>query len=425
MLDVKLIRENPEIIKESLKKRKDKEKISWLKNIKNLDAEHTKLKKQSESLRHKRNNSSKEINELRKQGKNIKKKVEETKKIPGEIKRLEEKLNGIKLELNTYLYRLPNILHHSVPYGKDDSDNKETKKHGKITPANFKLKNHGDLIEELNLGNFEKASEVSGAGFHYMFGKLAQLNFSLMQFSMDFLEKKGFTPVIPPLMLRRKPYEGVTDLADFENVMYKLEEEDAYLIATSEHPIAALYMNETIPEEKLPIKLVGISPCFRREIGSKGVDTKGMFRTHQFWKVEQFIFCKPEDSWKHHEELQKNSEELYELLEIPYRVVNVCTGDIGIVAAKKYDTEAWFPRQAAYREVGSNSNCTDFQARRLNIKFVDKQGNRQLVHTLNNTAIATSRTIVALLENHQTEKGIKIPKKLQKYTGFEEIKKSQ
>jgi seryl-tRNA synthetase len=238
-----------------------------------------------------------------------------------------------------------------------------------------------------------------------------------MQFAVDNLVKKGFKLFIPPLMLGRKAYEGVTDLADFENVMYKVEGEDLYLIATSEHPIAAYFMNEVIPEEELPIKIVGMSPCFRKEIGSHGVDTRGLFRVHQFWKVEQFILCKPEDSWKYHEELQKNSEELYTELGVPFRVVNICTGDLGVIAAKKYDTEAWFPRQKAYQEVGSNSNCTDYQARRLNIKFGKRgAGNLQLVHTLNNTAIATSRAMVAILENFQNKDGsVDIPKALWPY----------
>jgi seryl-tRNA synthetase len=218
-------------------------------------------------------------------------------------------------------------------------------------------------------------------------------------------------------MLNRKAYEGVTDLGDFENVMYKIDSEDLYMIATSEHPIAALYMNEVIAEEDMPLKMVGYSPCFRKEIGSHGVDTRGIFRVHQFWKIEQFIFCKPEDSWKHHEELIKNSEELFQALEIPYRVVNICTGDIGTVAAKKYDLEVWMPRQNAYKEACSCSNCTDYQARRLNIKYGKRgSGDLKLIHTLNDTAIATSRALVAIIENFQNEDGsIDIPKVLWPY----------
>jgi len=424
MLDIKLIRNHPEIVKQSLEKRRDSEKISWLMKVIKLDANYLKLKQNVEELRRQRNEGSREINELQKQGKDIKKKVKELKEIPQRIKAIEDNLEKTKEEINHYMMRLPNILHDSVPYGKDDSENKEVKKWGKIPKISYELKSHGELIEDLGIGNFDKAAEVSGAGFHYMLGDLSVLNLALMQFAVDNLIKKGFTLVTPPLMLGRKAYEGVTDLKDFENVMYKIEGEDLYMIATSEHPMAALFMNEVIPEEKLPLKLCGLSPCFRREIGSRGVDTKGLFRSHQFWKIEQFIFCKPEDSWNHHEEIQQNSEELYEKLEIPYRAVNICTGDIGTVAAKKYDIEAWFPRQQAYKEVGSNSNCTDYQARRLNIKFIDKNGDRVLVHTLNNTAIATSRVLVAILENYQQkDSSVKIPKELQKFTGFDKIEK--
>ena len=302
---------------------------------------------------------------------------------------------------------------------KAKRENVEVKKIGKPKKFDFKLISHGELAEKLGIADFKKATQVSGAGFYYLFGELALLNQALSQYAIDFMIKKGYKFVIPPLMLNKKAYEGVTDLADFQNVMYKIEDDDMYMIATAEHPIAALYMNEVIPEEDLPLKLVGFSPCFRKEIGSHGVDTKGLFRVHQFWKVEQFIFCKPEDSWKYHEELIKNSEELFKSLELPYRIVNICTGDLGIIAAKKYDLELWMPRQEAYKEACSCSNCTDYQARRLNIKL-GKRGssNLQLVHTLNNTAIATSRAMVAILENFQNKDGsIDIPKPLHKYMG--------
>ena len=424
MLDIKLIRENPGLIRKNLEKRRDKEKILWISKIKEIDASYLRIKKEVEILRHRRNVVSEEINLMQKQKQDITGKIKEIRKIPDEIKRLEEKLKSMKHEIDNYLLHLPNILDESVPYGKDDAGNVTVRKCGVAKKPKFELKAHGDIIELLEIGDFTKAAEISGAGFYYMFGKLAQLNLALMQFAIDNLVKKGFVLSIPPLMLRKEPYEGVTDLADFEKVMYKIEGEDLYLIATSEHSIATYFMNDILPEQDLPIKMVGFSPCFRKEIGSHGVDTRGLFRTHQFWKVEQFVFCNPKDSWKYHEEIQKNSEELYKKLKIPYRVVNVCTGDIGIIAAKKYDTEAWFPRQDAYKEVGSNSNCTDYQARRLNIKFTDKNGEKRFLHTLNNTAIATSRTLVAILENYQQKDGsIKIPAVLQKYCGFKTIEK--
>lgn len=424
MLDLNLLRKNPELIKKDLKKRKDKEKLPWVDKIIKLDKIYRSLKLKSEKLRHKRNVISLKINELQKQNKDISKQIKKIKELPKKIKQLEQKQKEIKQKINFYLLRLPNILHSSVPYGKDETHNKVIKKWGKIKKFNFNLKTHSDIIEELKIGDFKKAAQVSGTGFYYLTGKLAQLNQALMQFAIDFLLKKNFKLIIPPIMLARKAYEGATDLADFENVMYKIENENLYLIATSEHPIAAFLMNETIKEQNLPLKFCGLSPCFRKEIGSHGVDTRGLFRTHQFWKIEQFIFCKPENSWQYHEELQKNSEKLYQLLKIPYRVVNICTGDIGTIAAKKYDIEAWFPRQNKYAEVGSNSNCTDYQARRLNIKLLRKNGKKEFLHTLNNTAIATSRAIVTILENYQQKDGsIKIPAVLQKYLPFKKIQK--
>ncbi|UCD91708.1 MAG: serine--tRNA ligase, partial [Methanobacteriota archaeon] len=227
---------------------------------------------------------------------------------------------------------------------------------------------------------------------------------------------QGYTPVEPPYALRRRAYEGVTDLSDFEDVMYKLEEEDLYLIATSEHPIGAMYMDEIIDEDVLPLKYVGLSTNFRKEIGAHGLDTKGLFRMHQFNKVEQFIFCKPEDSWKYHEELIGNAEALYQMMKIPHRIVNDCTGDMGTVAAKKYDLEAWSPRQKKYQEVVSCSNCTDYQARRLNIRCGKVGGDKRILHTLNSTAIATSRTLVAILENNQNADGsVTVPEVLRPF----------
>jgi seryl-tRNA synthetase len=244
-----------------------------------------------------------------------------------------------------------------------------------------------------------------------------------MSFAIEELTKKGYTPVIPPYLMKREAYEGVTALADFVDVLYKAENEDLYLIATSEHPIAAMYMNEVLKEQDMPLKLAGISTCFRKEAGAHGKDTRGIFRTHQFNKIEQFIFCKPEDSGKLHEDLLHNAEELLQKLELPYRVVNVCTGDIGTVAAKKYDIEAWMPAQNGYREVVSCSNCTDYQARRLGIRYREKEGAapKGFVHTLNSTALATGRTIVAILENNQREDGtVTIPIALRKYMGNSE-----
>jgi seryl-tRNA synthetase len=266
----------------------------------------------------------------------------------------------------------------------------------------------------------ERAGKISGARFFYLKNQVAQLDLALMSFAVEELSKKGYMSVLPPYLMKREAYEGVTALDDFADVLYKVENEDLYLIATSEHPMAAMFMNEVLREQEMPVKLAGISTCFRKEAGAHGKDTRGIFRTHQFNKIEQFIFCKPEDSSKLHEELLENAEDLLQKLELPYRVVNVCTGDIGTVAAKKYDIEAWMPAQNGYREVISCSNCTDYQARRLGIRYREKEGapTKGFVHTLNSTAVATGRTIVAILENKQQEDGtINIPKALRKYMG--------
>jgi len=258
-----------------------------------------------------------------------------------------------------------------------------------------------------------------------MKNELVLLDHAIQRFALGFLAERGFTIINPPYMMMREPYEGVTDVADFENVMYKIDGEGLYMIATSEHPMAAMYMNEIFNKDDLPIKLAGMSPCFRKEVGAHGKYTKGLFRMHQFNKIEQFVFCIPSESWKIHEELQKNSEDLYEALGIPYRVVNVCTGDIGSIASKKYDTE-FLMADGNYREIGSNSNCTDYQARRLNIRYREKEGLAPagFVHTLNNTALATSRTMVAVLENYQRSDGtVDVPKVLQPFMGMKRIGK--
>src|SRR3989344_2735733 len=365
MLDIRFIRENPEVVRKDLQKRNDKEKLAWLDDILKSDINYRKLLQENQSLRQRRNEITEEINVLRKQGKDFKEKVQEAKELPEKVKQSDEQLEKLKAKVDYYMMRLPNILHDSVPTGKDSEDNKVVKTHGEKPKFDFELKSHGELLQELGLANFEKAAEISGLGFYYLMGDIARLELALTNFAIDLLSEKDYVMIQPLWMMRRKPYEGVTDLKDFETMMYKIEGEDLMLIATSEHPIAAMLMNETLDGEKLPLKFAGCSPCFRKELGSHSIDTKGIFRVHHFNKIEQFIFCKPEDSWKFHEELLANAEEIFQKLEIPYRVVNVCTGDIGIVAAKKYDIEAWFPRENLYREVVSCSNCTSYQAVRL------------------------------------------------------------
>jgi seryl-tRNA synthetase len=337
-----------------------------------------------------------------------------------EITALEKQVNESEEKVNYYLMRLPNLLHESVPTGKDESDNVPIRTWGEIPKFSFPIKDHIDVASSLDIMDIERAGKIAGARFFYLKREGVLLDMALMNFALEEMVKKGFMPIEPPFLMRRKPYEGVVALSDFEDVLYKIENEDLYMIATSEHPMAAMFMDEVLKAEDLPLKLVGISSNFRKEAGAHGKDTRGIFRTHQFNKIEQFIFSKPEDSWKIHEELIQNAEELVQKLGLPYRVVNVCTGDMGTVAAKRYDIEVWMPAQAAYREMISCSNDTDYQARRLNIKYREKEGEapKGLVHTLNSTAIATGRTIVAILENYQQKDGsVIVPEVLRKHMG--------
>jgi len=419
MLDIKLIRENPDIVRKDLKKRGDAEKLKLLEELIEHDREWRKMVGDVEKLRARRNSVTGEIAKFKKEGRQPAKQIAEMKEIKEEIETLGEKVGRYELHIKDILMRLPNILHDSVPVGKDDSENVEVRKWGKIQKPNFELKGHEELGVALNLLDIERAAKISGARFYFLKGELALLEMAIMKCATDFMMKKGYQLIIPPHMMRKKPYEGVTDLSDFGEMLYKIENEDLYMIATSEHPLTARFMDETIEEKELPIRNVGFSTNFRKEAGAHGKDTKGIFRVHQFNKVEQVIFCRPEDSWKIHEELIGNAEEFFKMLEIPFRVVNICTGDIGAVAAKKYDLEAWMPVQQKYREMVSCSNCTDYQARRLNIKFRGKAGEapKGFLHTLNSTVV-TDRALVAIMENYQQKDGsILIPKVLQPYMG--------
>ena len=417
MFDIKLIREKPDEVLTNLKRRKNPEKEKLFEEIIKLDESWRKIKFEEDKLRSQRNTISKQVAEAKKKGEDTKEILEQAKKIPEQLKELDEKRTKLEADLNCALKELPNMLHESVPYGKDDTENQEIKKVGEIKKQEFELKPHQEIAENLNVADFERSAKISGHGFYFLKGDLALLNQAIIRFATDEIIKKDYEYMEPPLMMTRESYETGVSMEDFENVMYKIDGENTYLIATSEHPLLAQYINETIKEEDLPIKLVGYSVCFRREVGSRGIDTKGLFRTHQFHKVEQIIVSKPEDSWKYHEEIQQNAEELYKKLGLPYRVVNICTGDIGNFAAKKYDIETWMPRQKAYKETGSNSNYTDYHARRANIKYHKKQDNTYpFVHTLNNTALATSRTMVAILEYYQNADGsVTIPEALRPY----------
>jgi len=417
MLDIKLIREQPEVVRSNLEKRGDPEKLMMLDDLIRFDREWRQLLTRVNELRHRRRMVTEEIARLRKEGRDTSKRVEEAKSIPREIQKLEAQVKERKESVNQILLRLPNILHESVPVGKDESANVVVRVVGKPPKFDFEPKNHLEIAQNLGLMDAERAAKVAGHGFYYLKGPLVLLDFAITAYAIDFMAERGYQLVEPPFMMHKKPYMGATDLETFEDQLYKVEGEDLYLVATAEHPLAALFMNEVIERKDLPMKLVGFSTNFRKEVGAHGKYTKGLFRMHQFNKVEQFVFCLPQDSWRFHEELQRNAEDMYEGLGLHFRAVNVCTADIGNLAAKRYDVEVWMA-DGVHREIGSNSNCTDYQARRLNIRYREKAGMAPagFVHTVNNTALATSRTMMAILEQFQQKDGtVLIPKALQPY----------
>lgn len=422
MFDIKLIREKPEVVKEDLKKRQDPEKLKWIDQLIKKDKDWRHLQFKVQELKKQKNDLSMEVSKLKKAKKDAAALLKKIPAVDTEIQSIEQEQAKLKEDIDYYLMRLPNLLHESVPKGKDDTENQIIEMHGKKPTFNFKPISHVDLLEKLDIGDTERAAKIAGSRFYFLKGDLALLDLALQRYGVDFMVKKGYTITLPPLMMNRAAYEGVTDLNDFENVMYKIDNDDLYLIATSEHPLTSQFMDEIIDEKNFPFKLAGLSACFRKEAGSHGKDTKGIFRVHQFHKVEQIIICRPEQSWKFHEELLSNAKEFFSSLGLHFRVMNICTGDIGTVAAKKYDIEVWMPAQETYREVVSCSNCTDYQARRLRMRYKTQKGNQQnqqvnvIPHTLNSTLVATTRALVAIMENFQDKEGnIHIPKVLQPY----------
>jgi seryl-tRNA synthetase len=420
MLDIKFIRENQDLIKKMLEMRNISVPFDDL--IK-YDKERREIITIAQKLKHKKNLVSLKIAELKRENKDAQKEIEEMKKISDEISMIDAKIKDLERKIHDIMMIIPNIPDKTVPPGKDENDNVEVRRWGELPSFDFQPKDHIDLGLNLGLIDIERAAKVAGARFYYLKGDLVLLNLALIRFGLEFMKKKGFTVIQTPYMLRREVVAGCVALSDFEDAIYKIEEEDLYLLATSEHAIAGLHKDEILDGKQLPLKYAGISPCYRKEAGAHGRDTKGIFRVHQFEKVEQFVFSRPEDSWKEHELLIKNAEEIFQLLKIPYRVMNVCIGDLGTVAAKKYDLEAWLPGQGKYREMVSCSNCLDYQARRLNIRYRDKPSEKpKFVHTLNSTAIATERALIAIMENYQEKDGsIRIPEVLKPYMNGLEV----
>lgn len=417
MLDIRVIRENPDAVRTNLARRNDQEVLRLYDELLVADREWRRLFTEVGNLRAMRNRVTEEIARMKKQGLDASDKIREAEEIPRRIKALETEMETHRRRMDEILMRLPNTMDDSVPYGKDDTENVVIRSWGKPREMAFSPKDHIDLAMGLDLVDLERAAKVAGARFYYLKNDLVRLNYALIRYGLDFLVGKGFTPFQPPYMMKRKVLEGAVSLSDFEDTIYKVEGEDLYLIATSEHALLGLHSDEILDGQSLPLRYCGVSPCFRKEAGAHGRDTKGIFRVHQFEKVEQFIFSRPEDSASEHELLIKNAEEFFQSLGIPYRVVNVCSGDLGTVAAKKYDLEAWLPGQGKYREEVSCSNCTSYQAVRANIRYRDRPNEpTKYVHTLNSTLVATERTLVAILENYQNSDGsVDIPDVLVPY----------
>ncbi len=367
--------------------------------------------KDMEDARRERNIAARGISEAKKSGDSA-----EADRIMAEVKNLGERIDALDQTANSLLaerdlirMRIPNILHESVPVGDDEGGNTQHSLHGEKPEFDFEPRTHNELIEMNKWVDLERAAKIAGSRFFFLKGDLARLELALQSYAVDFLVSRGFTFVQPPVMMNRDAYEGVTDLSDFETVMYGVEPDKLYMIATSEHPLTSMYMDEVIEPSLLPIKMVGVSPCFRREVGAHGLSDRGIWRVHQFTKIEQIVISHPDESWNHHEDLLKNCVDLWDALGLHYEVVNICTGDMGTVAARKYDLEAWLPGADAFKEIVSCSNCTDYQANRLRMRYRTSEGNAA-VHTLNSTAVATSRALVAIMEQNQMEDGrIKVP----------------
>jgi len=423
MIDIKLIRENPELVKENIQKKFQDEKLPLVDKIKKLDDDWRKLKFAEDKLRSERNDISKKINKLKKEGKSATRELKVAREIPDKIVRSEKKRKKLEEKIKKIMYKIPNIIHKSVPLGKSDEENVEIEKIGKPIVQKFKILHHAELAEKIGGVDFDSARDTSGSGFYYLTGELAILHSAVLAFARDYMIKKGFQYIVPPFLIRSTVVDGVMSFEEKEAMMYKIDGENLYLIGTSEHSMIGRFIDKTLLKKNLPLKLTSYSPCFRKEVGAHGIEEKGLYRLHQFEKQEMIVICEPEDSYDLYEKMLNFTVDVFRQLEIPVRKLEICSGDLADLKTKSADVEAWSPRQKKYFEVGSCSNLTDAQARRLNIK-IDNGRERYFAHTLNNTVLASPRVLIAILENHQQKDGsIKIPKALWRYTGFKEIKK--
>jgi seryl-tRNA synthetase len=423
MLDPRLLKENPDVVRDMLDKRNMSD--FPLDKLVELDRRRRELIVQNQELRKKKNQLSEAVASKKKGGQDASTELEQMKNVSAGLGKSELEMTQVDQQFRQLILTVPNLLHDTVPVGKDDTYNVLVRKSDPPRQFEFQPKDHVDIANSLDLIDLERAAKVSGARFYFLKNALVMLNQALVSYALEFLSARGYLPVQPPYMIKKEPMSGAVILGDFQDVIYKIEGEDLYMIGTSEHAIAAMHMDEILDGKKLPLKYAGFSSCFRKEAGAHGKDMKGIFRVHQFEKVEQFVYCRPEESWDLHERMLTTSEEFLQQIGLPYRVMLLSSGDTGKISAKTYDVEAWMAGQNAYRELVSCSNCVDYQARRLGIRFRDKTNEEtRFVHTLNGTLVATERTMVGILEYYQTARGtVEIPEVLRKYMGdMKEIK---
>lgn len=419
MLDIKFLKENQELVKQNIKNKFQDEKLELVDKAVVLDDKRREYILKGDALRARKNEIAKDIAKMFANGEkeSAEKLKEESKQIGEELQKLEETEKKVKEELKTIMMTIPNIMREDVPIGKDDSENVEIKKYGEPKVPDYEVPYHADILERVGGLDLDSARKVAGSGFYYLDGDIARLHSAILTYARDFMIDRGFEYTIPPFMMRRDIVTGVMSFSEMEDMMYKIEGEDLYLIGTSEHTMIGRYIDKIVEEKTLPILKTSYSPCFRKEKGSHGIEERGIYRVHQFEKQEMIVICKPEQSWELYDQLWQNTVDLFVSMEIPVRTLEICSGDLADLKAKSCDVEAWSPRQQKYFEVGSCSNLTDAQARRLGIRIKGEKGN-YLAHTLNNTVVAPPRMLIAFVENHlQKDGSIYIPEVLRKYMG--------
>jgi seryl-tRNA synthetase len=417
MIDINIIRENPELVRENIRKKFKPEKLVLVDEVLKLDSVWRGLKSEEDNLRAKRNKVSKEISEAvkAKDLKKVEKLKKQAKEIPEEIEALEIKRKELEEQIKQIMYKIPNIIHSSVPIGHDDKENVELKRYGEPKVPKFEIFNHAELAEKLGGVDFDTARKVAGNGFYYLKGDLSRLHYAMFSYAREFMIKEGFEFVIPPFMIRSDVVSGVMSFAEKDAMMYKIEGEDLYLIGTSEHSMIGMFKDKKLNGKNFPYTMTSFSPCFRKEVGSHGMEEKGFYRVHQFEKQEMVVVCEPFESYSWYEKMLQFTVDVFRAFNVPVRKLECCSGDLADLKAKSADVEAWSPRQKKYFEVGSCTNMEEAQARRLNIRY-EKGGEIKFAHTLNNTVLASPRALIALMENNQNEDGtINIPEALRPY----------